>query len=441
MAKTFAGGVHPPECKHFSVGKPFVTLPLPQQLVCLLSQHIGKPAKSVVQKNAEVKRGQIIGEADGFVSCAVHAPTSGKVIKIEPCLHPLGRRVDAVIIEPDGKDTWADGLSQPRQNVAELTPEQLLQIIKEAGIAGMGGATFPSHVKLSPPKDKKIDTLIINAVECEPYLTCDHQLMLSFADEIIQGAQLLKKILNAQQVEIGIESNKPDAFQKMKEAAAKVPDFHVHFLPVKYPQGAEKQLIKAVLNREVPAGGLPMDVGVVVHNVMTTYYIYRAVYLNEPMTERYLTITGDAVANPQNLLVRLGTPLQHVLTFANAKPGSHKLISGGPMMGVAQFSTQVPVTKGTSGILVLEKTPDLEYRNCIRCGSCVEHCPMHLLPNELSVTLERRRIDLAQQFNVMDCMECGACAYVCPANRPIVQWIKFGKAQVIKQKQKAAAKK
>lgn len=441
MAKTFAGGVHPPESKHFSERKPFVTLPLPSQLICLLSQHLGKPAKAVVQKNAEVKRGQIIGEADGFVSCAIHAPTSGKVVKIEPALHPLGRRVDAIIIEPDGKDIWAEGLSIPRSNIADLKPEQIIQIIKESGIVGMGGATFPSHVKLSPPKDKPIDTLIINAVECEPYLTCDHQLMLNFPKEIIQGAQLIQKALGAKQVAIGIEANKPDAFNKMKAEASHLPDFQVYLLPVKYPQGAEKQLIKAVLNREVPAGGLPMDVGVVVHNVMTTYYIFRAVYFNEPLTERYLTVTGDGVAEPQNLLVRIGTPMANVLEFAKAKPNCQKLISGGPMMGIAQFSTQVPVTKGSSGILLLEKVPHVEYRNCIRCGSCVEHCPMHLLPNELSVTLERRRIDLAQQYHVMDCMECGACAYVCPANRPIVQWIKFGKAQIIKQRQKNPPKK
>ncbi len=435
MSKTFAGGVHPSDCKHFSCDKSFETLPLPKQLICLMSQHIGSPAKAIVKKNDLVKRGQIIGEASGFVSCNIHAPTSGTVVAVEPMLHPLNRKVEAVVIEPDGQDVWADGLSQAR-DVTNASIEELIEMIKKAGIAGMGGATFPSHIKLSPPKDKKIDSLVINGVECEPYLTCDHRLMLQFGQEIIQGAKLIQKILGTKEIHIGIESNKPDAFAKIKECAKNYNDICVHLLPVKYPQGAEKQLIKAILNREVPAGGLPMDIGVVVHNVMTTYYIYRAICFNEPLTERYLTVTGDGVSNPKNLLVRIGTPTSNILEYAGLKGSKAKIISGGPMMGVAQYSTEVPVTKGSSGILVLEKVPDLEYQNCIRCGSCVEHCPMRLVPSELSIALERNKIDLAQEYNVMDCMECGVCAYVCPANRPIVQWVKFGKAQIIKQRQK-----
>jgi len=437
MAKTFSGGVHPPEQKYLSVDKPFVTFPIPEQLVCLMSQHIGVPAKPVVEKNAKVKRGQVIGEAVGAVSCAVHAPTSGTVLAVEPALHPLGRKVDAVIIQPDGQDTWADGLSKCRDNITNLTPEELVKIVKEAGIAGMGGATFPSHVKLSPPKDKKIDTLIINGVECEPYITCDHRLMLDFPEEIIKGARLIQTMLGTKEIHVGIEANKPDAFEKIKAAAGNGSDIHVHLLKVKYPQGAEKQLIKAILNRDVPAGGLPMDVGVVVHNVMTTYYIYKAVYCQEPMTERYLTITGEGVAKPQNLLVRLGTPISKILRSAELKGNSQKIILGGPMMGISQYSADVPVTKGTNGILVQEESPSIEYSNCIRCGSCVEHCPMKLVPSELSIKLEHNRVDLAQEYNLMDCMECGVCTYVCPAYRPIVQWVKFGKAQVIKQRQKA----
>ena len=436
MAKTFSGGVHPPERKDLSVAKKFEEFPLPDKLICLMSQHIGAPAKPVVQKKDKVWRGQVIGEAGGFVSCPVHAPTSGTVVAIEPALHPLGRKIEAVIIEPDGEDRWEEGLSKRRQKVKKMTAEEILNSIKQSGVVGMGGATFPSHVKLSPPKDKPIDSLVINGVECEPYLTCDHHLMLDFAQEILKGARLAQKVLDAKVIHIGIESNKPDAFAKMKEVCEPDNDVHVHLLPVKYPQGAEKQLIKAILDRNVPAGGLPMDVGVVVHNVMTCYYMYRAVYHSEPLTERYLSVTGEGVSTPKNLLVRLGTPIDKILENAGLKTSAAKIVLGGPMMGIAQYSTQVPVTKGTSGILVLEDIGSIDYEHCIRCGACVEHCPMQLVPSELSIAMEKNRVDLAEQYNIMDCMECGVCAYVCPAKRPIVHFVKLGKAQLMKQRAK-----
>ncbi len=442
MAKTFSGGIHPPECKQQTENKPFIHFPLGDKLVCLMSQHIGIPAKPIVKKDEKVKRGQVIGEASGMVSCFIHAPTSGTVVAVEPVIHPLGRKMEAVIIQPDGEDIWMEDFSKCRAKAKKLSAQEMLKIIQDSGIAGMGGATFPSHVKLSPPKDKVIDTLIINGVECEPYLTCDHRLMLDFAEEIIQGAKIIQSILGVKQIHIGIEGNKPDAFEKIKQAASQkeCEDIHVHLLKVKYPQGAEKQLIKAIINRDVPAGGLPMDIGVVVHNVMTTYYIYRAIYFNEPVTERYLTITGDGVENPQNLRVRIGTPISKILEYAKLRPGSKKIILGGPMMGMAQYSEEVPVTKGTSGILVLQDTQDMDYKNCIRCGACVDHCPMRLVPSELSITLQRGRVDLAEQYNLMDCMECGVCAYVCPANRPIVQFVKLGKAQLMKQRKAKGAK-
>ena len=435
MANTFSGGIHPPESKELSSDKPFVSFPIPEKLYCLLSQHIGAPARPVVKKGDYVERGQLIAEATSFVSAPVHAPTSGTVVSIEPVAHTLGKTCDAIVIEPDGKDVWHAGLSSRCENVSELTGEQILQLIKNAGIVGMGGATFPTHVKLSPPKDKKVDALVINGVECEPYLTCDHQLMLSFPREIIKGIKLLKKVLNVTEVHIGIEGNKKDAFELIQKEIGDIKYIHAHLLKVKFPQGAEKQLIKAVLNRVVPAGGLPMDVGVVVQNVATVYAIYRAVYQQEPLTERYLTVTGDGVERPQNLLVRLGTPIRAILKEAGLKDIATKVILGGPMMGIAQYSLDVPVSKGTSGILVLTEPVKSEFEHCIRCGACVEHCPMHLIPSEISVAMESGRIDLAEQFHIMDCMECGACTFVCPANRPIVQFVKLGKAQINQQRQ------
>ncbi len=439
--KSFSGGNHPPECKKLTLDKALISFPIPKKLYCLLSQHIGVPARAIVKKGDYVKRGQMIAEATEFVSCPVHAPTSGTVLGIEPTPHPSGKMCDAIVIESDGKDVCQAGYGDRRAKIQELSSEEILKIIQDSGIVGMGGAAFPTHVKFSPPKEKKIDTFIINASECEPYLTCDHRLILQYAREILKGAKLLQKVLDVPDIHIGIEANKYDAYDLIQKEIGSKKNIHTHLLKVKYPQGAEKQLIKAVLNRTVPAGGLPMDVGVIVQNVASVYATYRAVYQQEPLTERYVTVTGSGIEHPQDFLVRLGTPIRNLLEHVGLKDSATKIILGGPMMGLAQYSLDVPVTKGTNGIVVLTEPVNSEFEHCIRCGDCVRHCPMFLLPYKLSIAMEKGRLDLAEKLDIKDCMECGVCSYVCPANRPIVHFIRMGKAEILKKNAEILKKK
>ncbi len=441
----FIGGIHPPANKH-TQALPIEALPVPRpacRVIIPLSQHIGAPNETIVSVGDQVQAGQLIGQnGKAFVSSPVHATIAGKVVEISPKPHPLGQSLPAVVIQSDDDQPeikWPPVTT----DVLSQNPTDLKNRIRAAGIVGMGGATFPTHVKLSPPEAKPIDTLILNGAECEPYLTADHRMMLEHAGQIIKGVQAVMHLLGVKRSYIGIEENKPDAIDSLKQAAANT-DIKVVGLKVKYPQGSEKHLIKALLNREVPPPpGLPMDVGVVVQNVSTVYAIYEALYLGKPLIERVLTVTGSGIKNPKNLRVRIGTPIADVIEYCGGLTGdAGKLILGGPMMGMAQYTLDVPVIKGTSGILVQTKSEIVMggYRDCIRCGKCVEACPMLLLPYQIGIYAEKRLFDEAETTGAMDCLECGCCVYVCPSKRPMVQMIKHAKAAIMAKRRAAKEK-
>ncbi len=429
---TFKGGVHPPDNKALAASAAIKDAQPPKQAMIPLSQHIGAPCNCVVEVGQEVKKGQLIGEPAAFVSAPVHASVSGKVVAITQVPNAMGRMVQAVVVENDGKEEWTQLQDNP--DYMNLSPDELKEKIKNAGIVGMGGATFPTHVKLSPPKEKPIDVVIINGAECEPYLTADHRLMVERAEDVIEGLKILMKVLGVSKGYIGIENNKPDAIEKMTEAASREPNIEVKALQVKYPQGAEKMLIKAIVDREVPAGGLPMDVGVVVQNVGTAVAIFEACRYGKPLIERVVTVTGRGVKQPGNLLARIGTPIGQLIEECGGfTDNPKKVILGGPMMGFAQFSLDVPVTKGTSGVLVLSEKEYVsaeKYGPCIRCGRCIDACPMGLMPAMLSVLAEKGFYEDTKDYNIMDCFECGTCTYVCPAKRPIVQHIRLAKSLI-----------
>ncbi len=374
----------------------------------------------------------LIGSPTGFVSAPVHSSISGKVIAISEFPQPSGRMVSSVVIESDGKDEGIPFDDNP--DYLNLSADEIKTRIKNAGIVGLGGAAFPTNVKLSPPKEKPIDTVILNGAECEPYLTADHRLMLERPREIVNGLKIIMKSLGVKEGYIGIENNKPDAIKTMKDAVSGEAGIKVFSLKVKYPQGAEKMLIKAIKGREVPSKGLPMDVGVVVQNVGTALAVYEAVRYNKPLIERVVTVTGRGVKNPRNLLVRIGTLVSELVEQCGGlAEDAAKVISGGPMMGFAQWSLDVPVVKGTSGILILTEKEDVssgEYYSCIRCGSCIDVCPMGLNPSMLSILSEKGRYEETKEYNIFDCFECGSCAYVCPANRPMVQFMRLAKSQI-----------
>jgi electron transport complex protein RnfC len=434
--KTFPGGIHPPDNKQWTAHKPIEACPLPEELVVPMAQHIGAPAVPCVEVGQRVFRGEMIGAAKGFVSVPVHAPTSGEVVAIESRPHPWGSPLPAVVIRSDGEDLWYDGLSPT--DPADLYPEDMVERVRLAGVVGMGGAAFPAHVKLSPPEDKTIDTLILNGVECEPYLTADHRLMLEQGERLLQGVEFLRQVLKVKRVVIGIEANKPDAIAHLQQVCSGR-DIEVHPLAVKYPQGAEKQLILAVTGKEVPSGGLPMDIGVAVQNVSTAVAVADAVVAGRPLTERVCTVTGAAVKEPKNLLIRIGTPLRLLVEVCGGlveEPG--KIILGGPMMGFTQVDLEVPAIRGTSGLLLLreDEVSTQPEGPCIRCARCVEACPMHLLPTTIAAYARRNLFADAEECRALDCIECGCCSYICPARIPLVQAIRHGKGAILAQKRK-----
>ncbi len=424
MLSGFAGGVHPPENKNTDECA-IEVMPMPKRVYIPFSQHTGKPARPLVKKGDDVKIGMKIGEPDGFISAAVHASVSGKVVDIVDHAHPVIGSALCCIIEASDSEDWVKEVSAAR-DLDSLTGKQLVDVVKEAGIVGLGGAAFPSHVKLSPPKEKHIDTLIINGCECEPVLTADHRLMLEHAETIIEGAKIFQRILDVPNLIFGIERNKKDAIGLFKQEGVRVAD-----LKTKYPQGAEKQLIKAILKREVPRGGLPMDVGCVVHNVGTCHAALMAVKFGKPLIDRVVTVAGDGVKENRNVLVRIGTPVNSVIDFCGGYTTQpEKVILGGPMMGIAQYSDEVPVIKGTSGILVWSGVRAVEEDPCVRCAACVDVCPMGLMPTEICGFVKNKNIDMANAYGVLDCIECGCCAYVCPAAIPLVHYFKYGKSEI-----------
>ncbi len=431
--KTFSrGGVHPPENK-LSSGNAIQEIPLPEVVVIPLSQHLGAPSKVLVNKGDEVKVGQLIAQAEGFISTNIHSSVSGKVLKVDLFPDSSGYRRMAVQIQVEG-DTWMEDIDRSDDLVTNtvLNQEDIRKKMLEAGIVGLGGATFPSHVKLMVPKGKTAEFLIINGVECEPYLTADHMLMMEHPEELVAGIRLLMRGLGVEKAILGIENNKPDAIRKMKEVTAKTA-IQVQGLKVKYPQGGEKQLVQALLKREVPSGGLPIDVGAVVFNVGTAYATYMAVMKNRPLIERVVTVTGKSLEKPSNFLVRIGTPVSHLIEKAGGLPGdTAKVINGGPMMGKALSLLDVPIVKGSSGIVIIRDEEALrkEIKPCIRCTRCVGVCPMGLEPYLLMTQSEKGLFERMEKEKVMDCIECGSCSYTCPSARPLLDYIRLGKAEV-----------
>ncbi|WP_194831419.1 electron transport complex subunit RsxC [Prolixibacter sp. NT017] len=434
MLKTFKmGGVHPAENK-LSAGKAIEKLPLPKTVSIPVAQHIGAPATVVVKRGDEVKVGTVIAQSSGFVSTNIHSSVSGKVKKIDDVMDSSGYKKKAVIIDVEG-DEWEEGIDTSENLIREthLDAKEINAKVLAAGIVGLGGATFPTHVKLSPPPGMTAEVLLINGVECEPYLTSDHRLMLEKGAEIIVGTKLLMKSLGVNKAVIGIENNKPDAITRMQELTVNESGISVQPLKVKYPQGGEKQLIKAVTGKEVPSGALPIAVGAVVNNVGTAFAVYEAVMKNKPLVERVVTVTGKSVKEPSNLMVRIGTPVTDLVEAAGGMPeDTGKVISGGPMMGRAVTTLEVPVTKGTSGILLIrdEEAKRNEVEPCIRCGKCVNVCPMGLEPYLLMTMSEKKLWERSEDRHVMDCIECGSCSFTCPSNRPLLDYIRLGKGTV-----------
>jgi len=438
VLKTFKGGIHPAEYKDLTQQAPIRVAKVPSRVIIPLQQHTGAPCEPLVAKGDKVRAGQKIGDTKAFVSAPVHASISGTVSNIAKHPHPLGQESLAIFIDSDGEDGWMEGIGSRREYSA-LSPQELRDIIREAGIVGMGGAAFPTHVKLTPPSDKKIDLVLLNGVECEPYLTSDHRIMVERPAEVAEGLRLIMKILGVPRAIVGIERNKPDAIGALQREFSTEPSIEVVEMKVKYPQGSEKQLIKVLAHREVPSGGLPFDIGVVVQNVGTALAIYEAIALDKPLVERVITLSGDAIAHPSNLLVRIGTPLQDLVEECGGMLGEvGKVVVGGPMMGLAQYSLSIPVVKGTSGVLILseDQAEMVEEGPCIRCGRCLAVCPMRLSPSLMADAVKSKDIDSAEACHLLDCMECGSCAFVCPAKRHMVQWIKYGKNEIAAKRQK-----
>jgi electron transport complex protein RnfC len=448
MSRTFAGGGHPAGCKQDTRDKRIRKAKLPERAIMSLSQHTGTPVRPVVKVGDQVKTGQLIADCDKFISAPVHSGITGKVTAIERLPHPVAGMFDAVVVEGDGH---TDDLAyEPGKKDFRDTPaKDIIERIRKSGIVGLGGAMFPTHVKLSPPEGKTLDTVIINGAECEPYLSCDHRLMIERPKDILRGLEVLMYVTGVDNAYIGIETNKQNAIASMRNSVTELftinrgrygsKKIKVVPLQVKYPQGAEKQLIKAVSDREVPRGGLPFDVGCLVQNVGTTLAIKEAVLNNKPLYERVITVCWTPVREPSNLSVRIGTPASDLIDECGGlKDDVGKIVFGGPMTGIAQFTFDVPVIKGTSGILLMNekesRMPD--YGPCIRCGKCLEVCPARISPAQIGIAVENGNFIAAKGYDVTDCMECGLCTYVCPCKRPLLQMMKEAKNKIIKGRSK-----
>ncbi len=429
------GGVHPHDNKQFSAHQPITECPLPKQAIIPLVQHIGAPAQAVVEVGAKVKVGELLAKAGGFVSANICSPVSGTVTKIGDWTDAWGAPGQAIFIDVQG-DEWLPEIDRTPDLVRQCTlePKAIIDKIAAAGIVGLGGACFPTHVKLLPPPGKKAEVLIVNGVECEPYLTCDHQLMLEHGEEIMIGIQILKKALGVERAIIGIENNKKDAIEHMTKLANASLGVEVMPLKLKYPQGGEKQLIDACIGRQVPSGALPIEVGAVVDNVATIYAVYEAVQKNKPLISRVMTVTGKKVAKPGNYSVRFGTPIEEVIALAGGVPvDTGKIIGGGPMMGRAMDHIEnMPANKRLSGLLFLPEAESIrpEEENCIRCGKCVQACPMGLEPYLLQRMSQLEMWEDCEKHDVMDCIDCGCCVFACPAHRRLLDGIRPAKAKV-----------
>ena len=432
------GGVHPEENK-ITAEIPTKVAELPKMATFPLSQHIGAPAKAVVQKGDAVKVGTLIAEAGGFVSAPIFSSVSGTVFKIEDVIDATGYRKPSIIIKVEG-DEWEESIDrsdklETLEAHPELTAEEIIKRVKDAGVTGMGGAGFPTFIKLTPPPTAKAECVIINGVECEPYITSDYRLMLEHADEILVGLQLLMKAVNVDKGYIGIEDNKPKAIELFEQKTANMNGIEIVPLAKKYPQGGEKQLVDAVIHRQVPAPpAIPVNVGAVVQNVGTAFAVYQAVMKNKPLFERYTTVTGKQVKNPGNFLVRMGTPMSQLIDACGGLPeGDNKILAGGPMMGKALLNTEVPICKGTNSVTIL--TDDDAHRKeaqpCIRCAKCVSACPMGLEPYLLSTLSSMKNWEKVEAEDITSCIECGSCQFTCPAHRPLLDNIRLGKSTVM----------
>jgi H+/Na+-translocating ferredoxin:NAD+ oxidoreductase subunit C len=436
-AKTFKGGIHPPYNKELASGKAIKKAPVPAEIIIPLSQHIGAPNEALVAAGDRVEVGQKIGSSDAFVSAPVHSSVAGVVKEVIEVANFTGAKVKSVIITPDAEQP--EFAKQPGKDLEVLTGDEIREIAKGAGLVGMGGAAFPTHVKLTPPKDKPVDLVIINACECEPFLTCDHRQMLERGEDMIAGARLLKSAVGASKVIIGIETNKMDAVDALRSKASGLSDVEIEVLEVKYPEGAEKMLIFALTGRKVPPGKLPSEVGCLVQNVGTAIALYEAAAWGKPLYERVLTVTGPGIREPANLLAAIGTPISTLIDACGGFVGNPvKLIMGGPMTGWAQSEAKATVVKGTSGIVVL--TSDVldigEETDCVRCSKCIEACPMFLSPNFIVQSAKRGQWDKAEMWGALDCFECGCCSFECPAYIPHVQYVRKAKAEIAALKKK-----